>query len=235
MAYCTKCGAALPPDVSFCIKCGKRVTPPHSEPKPVSASYVERPDETGVTKATTDTSRKTVYEGYIHKCPECGQSLDSFCVRCPVCGHEVRDSSTSGIISGFVKKSEMCKNEAEKIAFIKNFPIPNTKEDIMEFLLLAYTNFDGDYYASHLNCEDVSDAWFAKIEQCYYKAKLVFSTKDIEFLHIQNIYDAVVKKISKGKAKNRNKIILGIVVIAAVLLILASPYILSFIFAIFSY
>ena len=39
--------------------------------------------------------------------------------------------------------------------------IPNTKEDIFEFMLLASSNFDAFYYATHLHVEDISDAWLS--------------------------------------------------------------------------
>ena len=38
------------------------------------------------------TERKTVYEGQLHKCPNCGELLDAFRSHCSSCGYEIRDA-----------------------------------------------------------------------------------------------------------------------------------------------
>lgn len=36
------------------------------------------------------------------------------------------------------------ENDTQKISLIRSFPIPNTKEDVFEFLIMAKTNFSAD-------------------------------------------------------------------------------------------
>ncbi|MFR1833701.1 MAG: DUF6591 domain-containing protein [Lachnospiraceae bacterium] len=162
MAFCSNCGKQLNSGAKFCAECGT----------PVS---------------NAESKRKTVFEGDIHKCPHCGETLKAFETICPTCGAELRGTSSSSAISTLAEKLENATSDKHRIVIIKNFPIPNTREDILEFMLLASSNFDSSYYATHLHEEDISDAWLTKIEQCYSKAKLSFGTHP-DFERIENIY-----------------------------------------------
>ena len=68
--------------------------------------------------------------------------------------------------------------DEEIVGLIKNFSIPNNKEDIMEFAILASSNIDVKVYGSlegqryqMLNPaqREISDAWLAKFEQANQK------------------------------------------------------------------
>lgn len=74
MAFCINCGQELAEGAKFCANCGKAVT-----------------------GEKTTSQGKTVYEGNLHKCPNCGEVLNSFVTNCPTCGHEIRD--TQGVSS----------------------------------------------------------------------------------------------------------------------------------------
>ena len=165
MPFCMHCGQELLAGAKFCSSCG---TP----------------------TSQTDTKRETVYEGIIHKCPNCGEVLNSFVSNCPSCGYEIRGSKNSFAVCTLVSKLEeieaqrpegkqskglgLSKTDEQKINLISNFPIPNTKEDLYEFLILAASNINADLYDS-LNGElnkitnksqiAVSDAWKSKFEQ----------------------------------------------------------------------
>lgn len=131
-----------------------------------------------------------MFEGNIRKCPNCGEVLNSFTSNCPSCGHEIRGASNSAAVQEFAVKLASAESRQEKIAIIRNFPIPNTKEDILEFMILASTNI-GD------NLEkDISAAWQSKTEQAYQKAQIIFQDEK-EFSRIQNIYSQVCVKLTK--------------------------------------
>ena len=72
-------------------------------------------------------------------------------------------------------------------------------------MLFATSNFDADYYAQHLYVEDVSDAWLAKVEQCYQKSKFVL-TKPQDTQKIENIYNKIISDVEKIKADEEEKI-----------------------------
>ncbi len=162
MAFCSNCGKQLNAGAKFCDECGMPVL-------------------------NTESKRKTVFEGDIHKCPHCGETLKAFETVCPTCGTELRGARSSSAISALAEKLENTTSEKQRIVVIKNFPIPNTREDIFEFMLLASSNFDSSYYATHLHEENISDAWLTKIEQCYSKAELSFGNHP-DFERIESIY-----------------------------------------------
>ena len=169
MAFCTNCGQQINDGAKFCSSCGAAVS-----------------------NEKIHTQRKTVFEGNIHKCPNCGEVLNSFTSNCPSCGYEIRGASNSAAVQEFAVKLALAGSRQEKIAIIRNFPIPNTKEDIFEFMILASTNI-GD------NLEkDISAAWQSKTEQAYQKAQIFFQDEK-EFSRIQNIYSQVCAKLTKQK------------------------------------
>ena len=164
MAFCINCGQELPEGANFCANCGKAVN------------------------TITSSQRKTTYEGEIHKCPNCGEVLRAFVSVCSSCGFELRGASSSHSVASFADKLENAQSQEQRVSLIRNFPIPNTKEDILEFMILASSNFETKLDRT------VSDAWLAKIEQCYQKGRLLFKD-DAYFTGIQNAYDQAYEKI----------------------------------------
>lgn len=86
------------------------------------------------------------------------------------------------------------KNQ-EKANTITNYPIPNTKEDIMEFMLLASSNVNK-------KGEDdvVLTAWISKLDQVYEKAKLSMG-RGSDFTYIQNLYKQTKKQFVVKKVR----------------------------------
>ena len=169
MAFCINCGQELADDAKFCAGCGKAVNDNNSSAQ-----------------------RKSVYDGELHKCPNCGEVLNSFVTNCPSCDYEIRGISASSAVKEFAAQLTSAKTQQEKTAIIRNFPIPNTKEDIMEFMILASSNITNNLEP------DISAAWQSKIEQAYQKATILFQNEQ-ELLKIQNIYTQVCEKLNKQK------------------------------------
>lgn len=153
MAFCINCGEQLSENAKFCASCGTAV-------------------KTGAEAKQSE--QITVSIGEVRKCPLCGVALGAFETSCSSCGAELHGVKSSNALKEFEEKIEHAKTEEEKITIVKNFPIPNTKEDIVDFMILASTNFDAMHHAYHLDVEDISDAWLIKIKQCYEKAKILF-------------------------------------------------------------
>lgn len=161
MSFCNNCGEKLPDDAKFCNNCG------------------------APTNHNSNTQRKTVYDGEIHKCPNCGEQLTAFLITCPACGYEIRGSKGISVVNVFAKELEAAASIEQKIDLIRNFHIPNTKEDIYEFFILAVSNLNSD-------C-DVIEAWYAKMEQAYQKASLTFGSLP-EFQNLTQMYKEAKKK-----------------------------------------
>lgn len=207
MAFCMNCGQRLPEGAKFCSNCGAA---------------------TGEVKSET-AQRKIVYDGEVHKCPNCGEIVDSFVLNCPSCGHEFRSSASTSLVQELASKLEameqqqeprkrrtikdellrtnnLSKTDEQKISLKRSFVIPNTKEDILEFIILASSNINVELYGeSNLTPENevlkaVSDAWIAKFEQAYRKAQFSFSETPT-FTQIKEVYINKTNEINKQKKK----------------------------------
>lgn len=181
MANCEKCGQELPHGAKFCFNCGKPV-------QIVPNAHAKPPE------------REITYEGEVHKCPNCGEVLAAFTPICPTCGYELRGAKASDSIREFTSKLEKAETDAQRIILLRNFPIPNTKEDIFEFMILASSNLcgTGTYGAENSVQQGEFDAWLTKFEQSFQKAKLMFKDSPI-FPEFQNLYKQTHKKIGKEK------------------------------------
>ncbi len=177
MAFCTNCGNQLQDGANFCAFCG-----------------------TLVTNANYNNKRNMVYDGDLHKCPNCGELLNSFVSSCPTCGYELRNSYVTNAIKDFVYKISIAQTDEQRFHLISNFAIPNTKEDIMEFLIIASTNAE-----SGCTTQAITNAWLVKLDQCYYKAQLMLS-KDLDYPQMMSIYEKTYKSIKKKNKKLQSQL-----------------------------
>lgn len=187
MAFCSNCGFELPEGVKYCPQCG---TP----------------------SINATRQGKTKYEGEIHKCPNCGEVLGAFVAVCPSCGYELRGASASSVVSSFAKKIEEIEHgeagakmsararEKQLISLISNFVIPNTKEELLEFMILASSHINVDKYNTSLIISGsemaVSNAWCSMFEQAYKKAQISFGNSS-DFTLFSSIYNEKKKVIAK--------------------------------------
>ena len=85
----------------------------------------------------------------------------------------------------------------EKANIIKNFPVPNSKEDLLELLAMASSNaYDND---GHVGAEE--EGWIQKTDQIYSKIKIV-AEKDPAFL--EQATNMVVSLMKKLPSKYKN-------------------------------
>lgn len=177
MPFCINCGTKVSDHDRFCANCGAAIN--QSTPHPLK-------------------ERETVYEGKIHKCPHCGELLNSFVVCCPACGYELRGRTATYSVQSFYNDLNRMQTIAQKSQLIRNFPIPNTKEDIIEFMILASSNIIGE------DEKDIYEAWLSKFEQVYQKALILFSG-DPDFAKIQQIYGSCQTNIESEKQRKINR------------------------------
>lgn len=219
MAYCSNCGQQLSDGANFCSNCGTRV-------KPV---------------ANNSSQRQTVYEGQLHKCPQCGDVVKSFEICCPTCGYEFRGTTATNSVKELARKLEqinsekknkglwkalfedsfMSSNAEKQVSLITSFAIPNTREDLWEFLILASTNIHTPSEISdqqNPSQKAISDAWRSKFGQAYHKAKLVFDNER-ELQKVEDLYNAKNNEIEQNKRK-RVLSTVGILVLPFLLLVL---------------
>ena len=195
MAFCSRCGSRLADGAKFCTNCGAKII--------INA---------------VDNQRKQVFEGVIHKCPNCGEIIKAFTTVCPSCGHEFRGTAPSETVKELQLKLEAIEAsrkepkkriipivtldmleipavDKQKINLIRNFAIPNSKEELVEFIILASSNIEtsimygntGYYPGEQAAGREITSAWEAKLNQAYEKARLSFG-QDPDFADIQTMY-----------------------------------------------
>ena len=132
--------------------------------------------------------------GDVKKCPSCGAMIESFTTRCPDCGFEFRNIEAVSSSNALFKKLESLDSQKKggffdvfkdaaisdkKIQVIKTFPIPNTKEDLLEFLSMAAPlGKPKSIWSAGEDAETqrLRNAWREKCVQVIMKAR--FSMKD---------------------------------------------------------
>ena len=77
-------------------------------------------------------------EAFGRKCPNCGAQVPPLTLKCE-CGYEFTKKEAVSSVQILSKKLGN-KSISDKIEIIKMFPVPNTKEDIIEFLSIAAPN-----------------------------------------------------------------------------------------------
>ena len=117
---------------------------------------------------------------------------------------EVLAKKNKGIFNA-IANDKPSDTDLKVINTIKSFPIPNNKEDIMEFMILASSNIDLDAYDSASGGlknarQEVSNAWVSKMEQAYQKACIICKD-DPEFKKIEELYSKTNNKIKFNKSK----------------------------------
>lgn len=140
------------------------------------------------TTPTTTSAPKSEKHGDVKKCPACGAMIVSFSVSCPECGYQFTNIEANSSIqklfemlnqaeaenkeAGFFDRLYQVSSTSKKQTIIQNFPIPTTKEDILEFLSLAVplARKPGMLHADSRTLT-LYPTWKAKCEQIIMKAK----------------------------------------------------------------
>lgn len=238
MPYCVECGTKIPEGAKFCPVCG----------------HAARLQESVIEDAPKDVQdnvqiRKQEYAGTIYKCPNCGEILNSFVTNCPACGYELREAKASNAIKEFAAKLEdieskrwvsffnsdkrVSKTDKQIISTIQNFAVPNTKEDMLEFMILAISNLNSDKYkdgTKSVSEKETYAAWMAKAKQVYEKAKssCTSNSADRTYIQIKELYENYINDIREEKKKeNRSFAIFFVCWIAFMIACIVAIYIVT--------
>ena len=120
---------------------------------------------------------KTNKQGDVKKCPVCGAIVQGFQAKCPECGYTFEDVKANQSVSKLLellvaadnKKTDIWDASAEdkKKTIIRNFPIPNTKADIIDFLVFLEPKL-------LVSDDEFRTDYKVKYDECVAKAKLLF-------------------------------------------------------------
>lgn len=165
MAYCNNCGASISDNAKFCQECGSKIG------NNAGTAHIE-------------------YRGTLLKCPNCQGSVDKTTTVCPYCGYQFHNVGASRTLKQFAD-SLLHAQDKDKGDVIRSYPVPNTSEDIKEFMLMASTNVKDESLP-----EDIFSAWVVKLEQCKQKADMVIADHE-DRKAINEIYEQTSQYISK--------------------------------------
>ncbi len=207
--FCPKCGFEVSDSSKFCNECGAKLIQDNKE-EPT----------------------------FFTECPSCGANLKSFEAVCPSCGKELRHVNANGSVKRLEemlyeieskrvpqKPLGLFETHAEyddpidkqKASCIEAFAIPNTKEDIIELMILAASNIN----VSNINGL-ISNAWYSKFEQVYQKARLALAN-DPQLPVLKEMYEKKQQEIEDASAetiKVAKKILIGSVIFIIAMILL---------------
>jgi len=107
---------------------------------------------------------------------------------------------------------------------INSFVIPNTREDILEFMILAANSIDvsaldhmrNQGSSDGLSRNLVANAWVSKFEQSYQKAKIAFG-KSPEFNEIEELYTKKQREIHRGRTQSSKQFMVAMLLLLVML------------------
>lgn len=206
MAYCTNCGTKLVEGDVFCGNCGKRIEAavapcgPVFSQAPAVLQVSAPPQATEKPAMPAEESESPAKEkkpkSAITRCPACGEIVDKNAIICPSCGYAIRDVADGSIAllsqkldlieSKRPQKSKRNNNgtisatDERKISLIRSWPIPNNKDDLIEFAAMASGNCIAppELNEERTAEEALAEAWRSKFDQAYAKAEHLFGNSD---------------------------------------------------------
>ena len=118
------------------------------------------------------------------------------------------------------------KINAEVANYINNYPVPNSKEDLIEFMILVTSNI-----TTKDDCPtEIKKAWESKMEQIYKKSKLTLKNRD-DIKIIEDLYNSKKQELKSHKVDIGFYISGGICLYIALMIVIANGlFALSFIF-----
>ena len=224
MAFCSNCGTKLEDVARFCASCGTPVgggapPAPPAAPKPSSGT-----EKVGNIRKCPACGAEVAAMTAV--CAECGHefsntqvagSLQNFVNKLDALEEkkaqisiEEAQQDAGNLKSMLLKNTVLSKSATEIIdkqiiAHIEAFPIPNAKEDILEFVIMAASRIKKISGGSKLGVgfmkyatvglgksanamtENYNKAWKAKCEQAYSKAKIVFGQDNDGLVKVEQV------------------------------------------------
>lgn len=121
----------------------------------------------------------------ISRCPMCGNPTESFTTRC-ICGFEFRAVAAERTISELHSAIQEVYQQHDAddtdaitrriVQIISTFPVPNSKEALLEFLAQsfskAHTNSKWSWFSENSYEQDIRAAWRSKSAEVIMKIRL---------------------------------------------------------------
>lgn len=179
--------------------------------------------EMEMAKAAQKSAPKSNKYGDVRKYPACGAIVESFQTKCPECGYVFTDIKANSMTKDLCEQLDKMNtgglfggNTNKRVQLIKTFPIPNTREDLIEMLAMCQSNGvpqtgDGMFGSK------ISNAWLSKGVQVASKARFILKDDPMA----QSIIAQIDKDVRNMKIKRR---LFQIAMILLVILLCVGEY-----------
>lgn len=191
--YCENCGTRIAPGANFCTECG---FPVGNEAATVTSTKKPETDQCGHQMEDRDDNSVQNLQRQLREIENRSPQAISF-------------DSIVKVFMGIENPEPTLSSK--KVKLIRNFPIPNTIEEIADFVILAAgninVNLSKESFGNNLGRtfreqtvdeRSVSDAWIGKLQQAYQKAEIFFPEDPI-FEKIKQIYMEKMKELNMSK------------------------------------
>lgn len=177
---------------------------------------------------TEDARSVTQKQGVINKCPSCGGALKAFSSKCDLCGHELSGVGANKTVSEIVQRfseieadlaasgltgAKLDKElEARKSRIIRDFPIPNAREDLQSLIYFIHPKVQ-----ENIKPDPNQEDWRIKLKEVLNLAKNAYkgdAKVRAEFEEIERSLNVTLSGVLQGKAKRSPIIAIGVVAIA---------------------
>lgn len=128
--------------------------------------------------------------GVVEKCPQCGAVVEAGVPKCKECGYafrgieavssvvkfsemlqQIEKESSSNLLTGVASLYGFDSRTRRKHTAIQNFPIPNSKEDLLEFYVFLKPKTKG---SNNVSDNYLKPAYKQKFKECQEKLKMYF-------------------------------------------------------------
>lgn len=230
MPFCGNCGTQLVEHAKFCHECGSSTSQYTQHQAPVTQYQVQQSQPVRQVEYAGKVVKCPNCGNHLDPrdvvCPACsheivGKSatlsvqqfaqkvmeLESFRADDP------EQTKSRGALGTAVKgyfdllNPHVSVTDRQIVSLIQSFPIPNTIEEITEFMFLAASNINVSLskrsimnnpgsanVLSNKGTWEKSEAWVAKMQQAYQKATMLFSDDPL-YAQIDNLYRSKMKEL----------------------------------------
>ena len=129
-------------------------------------------------------------------CPRCGASVQSMQLTCPECGFEFNNKEANASARELMNMLEKCSDTEKQVSIIENYPIPNTRENLLEFISSCMGRCR--ISLSELSSSDKAEicmAWRRLSQQVVTKAQLMLKDDPEIMKQVKKLEKLASKKI----------------------------------------
>lgn len=129
-------------------------------------------------------------------CPRCGASVQSMQLTCPECGFEFNNKEANASARELMKLLSECSDTEKQVSIIENYPIPNTRENLIEFISSCMGRCR--ISLSELSSSDKAEicmAWRRLSQQVVIKAQLMLKDDPEVMKQVKKLEKLASKKI----------------------------------------